>query len=281
MKNWLIAPLGATVALTLAFPAVAQDDAGGKVDWTGPYVGGSLGYSWGGKTGREQIGFDTNGDGVYDNTVTTAAGANAFSPGFCGGSALGNSAAQGCRKDKDGTNWSIHAGYDRQFGNIVAGAVVEGGKNYIRDSVTAFSTTPASYTMTRQLGWNGALRARLGYTTDSGIMVYGTGGAVYGKVKNSFTSTNTANRFTVNNASDKSWGWTAGGGIEAKVSQHFSVGALYKYTRFDAGDSTVTVTQGTAPATNPFIITPSGSTDFARRSRFNNQSVMATASFRF
>jgi outer membrane immunogenic protein len=67
------APIGATLALALATPAMAQQDSG-KVDWTGPYVGGSFGYNWSKGDGGEHLRFDTDGDGNYDNVVTTAAG---------------------------------------------------------------------------------------------------------------------------------------------------------------------------------------------------------------
>ena len=283
MKFILKAALLATAALGLPASAVAQSDSG-KVDWTGPYIGGSLGYSWQPSDNGETIGFDTNRDGNFGDTVRVANGNNAFTPGFCGGAAYTSLPSGGCKRDKDGTTWAVHAGYDRQFGNIVAGVVIEGGKTLITDSVSAFSTTPANYVMTRKLDWNASARARLGFTTDGGTMIYATGGGAYGKVKNSFTTTNVANGFTQTRIKDNAWGWVAGGGVEQKISNNFSVGVLYKYTRFDADGYRVTAGQGAVPSvTNPFVnpAFTSGSTDFARDSKFDNHSVAATASFRF
>lgn len=281
MKNMLIAPLGATLALALATPAFAQ---GEKVDWTGPYVGGSFGYNWQKSDNQENLRFDTNGDGVYNDTVRLGNGDNAFAPGFCGGastSGVGQPRTR-CNGDKDAIGWNVHAGYDRQFGNIVAGAVIEGGDAYISDSVSGFSSTPASYTMTRRIGWSGAGRLRLGYTTDSGIMPYITGGVSYAKVKNSFSTTNSANVFTATDSKEDAWGWNMGGGVEAKVADNFSIGLLYKWTRYNVGDYNVNVTQGTAPATNAFISNPTrSSTDINRGDKFDVQSTMVTASFRF
>lgn len=275
--------LGAVAALALSTPAFAQDMSDDTTNWTGPYIGGSLGYSFPTDKNDETIVFDTNRDGTFGDTVTTAAGANAFTPGFCSGKANGNSAAGGCRKDKDGTDWAVHAGYDMQFGSLVAGVVVEGGKNYVTDNVTAFSSTPASYVMSRTQKYNAALRARLGFAT-GGTLVYATGGGAYGKIRNSFATTNTFNTFTETNAKEDAWGWTAGGGIEQKVSKNFSVGLLYKYTRLNADGYRVNAGQGTPPSlVNPFVnpTTTAGSTDFARSSRFTTQAVSATASFRF
>ena len=281
MHSLIKASLGAALAFTLASPALAQGDSG-QVDWTGPYVGGGGGYAWQGKGKDETIRFDTDRDGNFDNTVTTATGANAFTPGFCGGAARGNAPAAGCTNDHGGTAWSVHAGYDRQFGSIVAGIVAEGGDAAIVDNVSAFSTTPASYTMTRSLGFNAGIRARLGFTTKSGTLLYATGGGVYGKIRNSFSTTNNFNTFTETGRKDNAWGWTAGGGVDQKIGDHFSIGVLYKYTRFNADGYGVNAGQGTPPsATNPFVITSAGSTDFARESRFDTHSVMATASYRF
>lgn len=281
--------IGATAMFSLAMPALAQEEAAmGSTDWTGPYIGGSLGYSWQPNTnrdGNESLAFDTDGDGAYDNTVTTATGGNAFAPGFCRGRAFG-SLPSGCSGDSDGkVAWSIHAGYDYQINNFVVGGVVEGGKANFSNSVTGYSTTPASYTFTRELDWDAAARLRAGMAFGTGTLVYATGGAAYAKIKNSFTTTNGFNTFTDVGRKKSDWGWTAGAGVEQKVAPNFSIGVLYKYTRFDAGNYVVNAGQGSPPsATNPFVnpATTAGSTNIIRtNSRFDNQTVRATASFRF
>ncbi|AOF96165.1 outer membrane beta-barrel protein [Sphingobium sp. SA2] len=280
MKLSHFAPLGATLAFVLATPVMAQDSTG-AVDWTGPYIGGSFGYNWQKNDGEEHIRFDADADGEYDDVIRTGAGANAFSPGTCGGSARGATPGAGCNDDKDAIGWMGHVGYDRQFGSIVAGVVAEAGKAYISDSVTEYSTTPAFYEMTRRIDWNGNLRARLGYTTPGGIMPYITGGLAYAKVKNSFATSNGANSFTEVDRKEDAWGYTMGGGIEAKVSDNFSIGARYLWTRYNVDDYRVDVGAGSAPATNPFRITPSGGASMNRGDKFDTQSVMVTTSFRF
>ncbi|MBB5730748.1 hypothetical protein FHS99_003255, partial [Sphingomonas prati] len=71
------------LALAAGSPAMAQVTD----SWTGPYVGGQLGYGFQPKDSGEAVLFDNNLDGTFGDTVNTAAGANAFSPGTCGGSA--------------------------------------------------------------------------------------------------------------------------------------------------------------------------------------------------
>lgn len=277
MKNLAIAPIGAALALAMAAPAMAQDN--GPVDWTGPYVGVSFGKTWQKNDGDEHLRFDTNRDGNYDDVIRTASGANAFSPGTCGGAARGPTPASGCNSDKNAIAWMGHVGYDRQFGSIVAGVVAEGGQAFIDDKVSEYSTTPAFYTMRRKIDWNANLRARLGYTTPGGIMPYITVGLAYAQVQNYFRTSNTANSFTPVDAEEDAWGWTMGGGVEAKVAPNFSIGARYLWTRYNVGDYRVDVGQGTAPATNPFVLT--GGASINRGDKFDTQSLMVTTSFRF
>ncbi|MET0375021.1 MAG: hypothetical protein ABW128_12300 [Rhizorhabdus sp.] len=218
-----------TAALGMALGATAasaQDLATTSSSWTGPYVGGQLGYAWQPRDGDEQISFDRNRDGTFGDAFPN------FSPGFCGGAPTSRSPATGCSKDNDGTTWKVHAGFDYQFGESsgpVIGAVIEYGRSYIHDSVTAFSTTPASYTFKAKLKENGSIRGRAGYGLGTGTLIYGTGGFAMGKIENSFSTTNGVNTFTPNDNSKNAKGYNWGGGIEQKVGP-FSVGAMYLRT---------------------------------------------------
>ena len=129
----------AAAALSLGASAASAQ----APDWTGFYVGATVGMTDGRDKKGETIQFDTNLDGTYGDTVRTAAGADAFSPGFCGGSFNTNAAPGGCRSDDDSdTSWSLRLGYDRQIlGNWVVGGVVEYSRVQFQDSVTAFSVT--------------------------------------------------------------------------------------------------------------------------------------------
>lgn len=259
-----------------AAPAFAQE---GEEEWEGAYIGGSFGLAAQNNDRSESVLFDTNRDGAFDNGVFTTTGANAFSTGFCGGAANSRVAADGCRGDSDGLEYNIRAGYDVQSGNIVYGFLLEGGMNEARDSVTAFSTTPANYTFTRELDYSVQARARLGYAA-RGALFYATGGAAYGKIENSFSTSNTANSFA-NNGGTKSWGYSYGGGTEVKIAKNFSLGLEYLYTNFVDDDYRVNVGRGTAAATNPFLLN-GGGTDFRRSdSDFDMHNIRLTAAFRF
>ncbi len=264
-------------SLLAATPALAQDDQ----SWTGFYVGGQVGYGFQPSDGNETILFDTNLDGSFGETVNTAAGANAFSPGFCGGAANGPTPGEGCRSDRDRIEYGAHVGYDYETqGGLVVGVVGDYSRSRLRDSVSAFSTTPARYTMTRRLRDVFTLRARAGVNLGS-TLVYGTGGAVRANIRNSFSTSNAVNSFT-GNGNEKGWGYTLGGGVEQRLGFNFSLGLQYLYRSIDAGDYVVRAGPGTAGLTNPFrIVNPNG-TDFARSGdKFSSHGVSLTGSFRF
>ena len=263
------------LALT-ASAASAQDLSSTSTSWTGPYIGGQLGYAWQPRDGDESISFDRNRDGTFGDAFPN------FSPGFCGGSPTSRSPTTGCNKDGDGTTWKVHAGYDYMFGETsgpVIGAVVEYGRSYLYDSVSAFSTTPASYTFKAKLKENGSVRGRAGYALNTGTLIYGTGGFAIGKIENSFTTTNGVNTFTPNDGSRNAKGWNYGGGIEQKVGP-FSIGALYLFTALKNNDYRVAVTGG--PVGGPFTVVSGTGTDFKRGfSKFAFHQVLTTISYRF
>ena len=273
-RFYLLAAASLTV---MATPALAQSD---DKPFDGFYVGATIGYDVQPNDDGETIRFDKNLDGTFGDSVLTSGGANAFSPGFCNGRATQATPAV-CTNDKDGISYSGRLGFDKQFGNIVAGVVVEGGRNEITDSVSAFSTTPARYTMTREIDFNAGARLRLGYAANT-TLFYATGGLAYAKIDHSFSTSNTANAFAGRGKRD-AWGYSAGGGLEQKLSKNISIGMEYLYNRLTDDDYIVRASAGTAPATNPFILAPNTmGTDFARSGKyFIWHSVRATLAFRF
>jgi outer membrane immunogenic protein len=262
----------------LAAPALAQAD---NRDFDGPYVSVAVGKTLQRADGGARILFDRNLDGVFGDTVTTTTGADAFSPGFCGGFARGNSAAGGCGPDDSGVDISARIGYDWQRGNWVFGGLVEFGKADVTDHVTGFTITPASYVMTRELKYNGRVAARGGYVADR-TLFYATGGLSFGRVENSFTTSNTVNIFP-DNGNSNAIGFNLGAGIERKIGSNVALGVEFLHTDLKDDDYRVRASRGTAtPPTNPFILGNASGTDFARSDdRFRHQSIRATLSYRF
>lgn len=274
-----VALLTASAVSLLAVPALAQDNRDPSQDFNGPYISIGGGASLQGSDRGETLVFDTNRDGTYGDPVNTVGGTDAFAPGFCNGAATGTENL-GCRNDKDGPEFFGRLGYDKRMGNFVLGAVIEGGHSVARDSVSGFSTTPASYTMSREADYQANARLRAGYTPGGGALFYVTGGGAYARLDNKFTTSNTVNSFADNGKSN-AWGYAVGGGTELMVTNRIGLGLEYLYTDVKDKDYVVNVGPGTAPATNPFLLN-GGGTDIRRSDpHFRTHSVRGTLSYRF
>jgi outer membrane immunogenic protein len=94
MKAHRVAPFAATAFVLCAGiePSYAQT-------WNGPYVAGTIGSGMQPDGDNRIVRFDKTLDGDFSDTITTAAGANAFSPGFCNGAAVSPTPGTGCTQD--------------------------------------------------------------------------------------------------------------------------------------------------------------------------------------
>ena len=260
-----VGAMGVATLLAMATSATAQT-------WTGAYIAGTIGVGMVSKQPAETVGFDTNLDRAFSDTVRTVAGANAFSPGFCGGRAINAVAASGCTDDKNGVDGGGRIGYDWQAGRFVAGGLVDVSSADIEDSVTAFSTTPAFYAMTRRVNVVTGFRGRAGVSLGRAL-AYGTGGFAWGRVDQTFATSNVVNTFvssdpdgdaTSVNQKKNVWGYQAGAGLEMPLAGRVSLTGEYMFTSLDNRDAAQIRSQGPAPATNPFILVNSAGTDFRR-----------------
>lgn len=78
------------------------------------------------------------------------------------------------------------------------------------------------------------------------------------------------------------YGYAAGGGVEQKIAKNISFTVEYLRNDVKADEYIVRVSQGTAPATNPFVLGGAGGTDLERSGRrMAWQSIRAGLNFRF
>jgi outer membrane immunogenic protein len=175
-------------------------------NWTGFYVGGNIGYSWG--TSRDT------------STVLSGAGALLFT---------GTD-----RSNLNGVVGGGQAGYNWQTQNWVLGleADIQGtGEKGSR----AFAYFPAGFniavlapvpvSLSQKIDWFGTVRARAGVLVSPKVLLYVTGGLAYGEVDSNETigvlpglSTNNTNV-----------GWTVGAGIEGVVAGNWTAKLEYLY----------------------------------------------------
>ncbi|MEO5741881.1 MAG: outer membrane beta-barrel protein [Vicinamibacterales bacterium] len=274
------AVVASALALLVAAPAHAQS-------WAGWHIGGSVGSVIPKRNASETITFDTNLDRIFTDEVRTASGANAFSPGFCGGLAVNATAAAGCMDDDAGIDAGGRLGYDWQVGRFVFGGLVDVSRTEVVDSVTAFSTTPAFYSFTREAETLAGLRGRVGIGSNR-VLAYATFGGAWANIDEQFTTSNSVNTFVRAGDIDDDdegtksvWGYQAGGGIEIRLGGHWSLGGEYVFTSLDDRNESTIRAQGPAPATNPFILVNASGTDFRRSGSLELQAVRAMLSYRF
>ena len=262
-------------ATAMASPAVAQD-------WSGLYAGGSVGGVRPAQATNETVKFDTNLDGSFADVVRTAAGADAFSPGFCAGAAQGATPDLGCTDDEGGVDVGGRVGYDWRAGRLVFGVVGDVSRVDAVESVTAYSTTPAFYTFSREVDVLTAVRGRVGVLAGR-VLAYGTAGLASARMTQAFTTSNRVNTFVPRDMGETRWelGVQAGGGLEVAVGGRLTTFAEYVYTRVDAAEASTVRAQGPAPATNPFILVNASGTDLQRSGRLDLHAVRAGLQLRF
>jgi outer membrane immunogenic protein len=256
--------LGSIALLALiGGPATAADMAVYKApppvavyNWTGFYVGGNIGFSWGRSSNDWNIFAPAAGGGL--TTICAPAG-----EAFC---AAGSDSSR-----MHGPIGGFQTGYNWQSSNFLIGIETDiqisgqqgDGTLHAPNATTAIvngqplvGTVTASHT--EKLLWLGTLRGRVGYASDRWL-VYATGGLAYGRVSISSSviaeSSNLGPSCTphpvigafcpvasFSNGVTKA-GWTLGAGAEGVITGNWSW--KMEYLHVDLGS--VGTTFGTLP----------------------------------
>ena len=203
--------LSSTAMMLLAGSAMAADltriaPPPPVFTWTGFYVGANAGW----------VGLDskaTDVDGLYVAKGDTAT------------------------VDPDGGIFGVQAGYNQQFGSLVAGIEAD------IDTADAQATNlvwAGEARFSANLDSLATARVRLGFLPTENLLLYVTGGYAGGQIKNAIYDI----PFPANSISNSGWrdGWTIGGGGEWALNNQWSVKAEALYVSF--GDRSVAVTSG-------------------------------------
>jgi outer membrane immunogenic protein len=212
----------ATSALAADLPARVYAKAPAFVDpgynWSGFYLGGNVGYSWGRSNDTSAF---TNGAGT---TLSTRIGSS----------------------NLDGVVGGGQAGYNWQVQNWVwgfEGDIQATGERGSRDiscpiGLCTPSTVPPGFhalvilvpgaavpaSLDQKIDWFGTVRARAGILVTPRVLFYATGGLAYGEVNSSETIGGSS--FS---ASDTRVGYTVGGGIEGAIGGNWTAKLEYLY----------------------------------------------------
>jgi outer membrane immunogenic protein len=200
-KTAAAASVSALALGALAAPAFAEEPAGDH-DWTGFYVGGTLGITAADLDWKIDGGEGLSGeDGSVHPSQSTA-------------------------------GISVQAGYDHQLGPIVVGAQLDYTVTHF-DENARFDGGEGS-DLRSEIHGLGTVRARVGYALGD-CLLFTSGGLAVGDLENTYSSTaSIGNRPATTRVKDK-LGWTAGGGVEVAVSENVSLIAEGMYVAFEKG----------------------------------------------
>jgi outer membrane immunogenic protein len=255
MKRMLIgisaaASLLATSALAADLPARTYTKAPIYVepvyDWTGFYLGGNVGYSWG--RSNSTISMSDATSGTILNSATTKFGMD----GIIGGGQIGYNWQRdkwvfGLEADIQGSDQKGSATTTCAGGSAIAttlaGLSSACATGHLGDTapfnVAAF---PVTNSLSEKLEWFGTVRGRIGPTITPTILAYVTGGLAYGQVNASgnISGTNIVGPQGVNGStlvpvagsfsnSSTKVGWTIGAGVEGVISGNWTAKLEYLY----------------------------------------------------
>jgi outer membrane immunogenic protein len=271
MKRFLIgfaavASISATSALAadLAAKAPAYTKAPAYVEpifnWTGFYVGGNLGYSWGNSDNTAVLSrFDT-GAVLPNGTVLS----NNHVDGVIGGGQFGY--------NWQITNWLVGFEADIQGSG-------QRGSSLITCVGCADDGTNITTNLTQKLDWFGTVRGRVGVLATPSVLLYATGGLAYGdvKVSGSVTGNNAGGNpltITLAGASSTRTGWTAGAGVEGVIGGGWT--AKLEYLYMDLG----TLSGGPEQLTG-ILVNPRRNAGIAYSSSFTDNIVRAGVNYHF
>jgi outer membrane immunogenic protein len=235
MKRLAIALLAATglsmglgqIASAADLPVKAPPMVAAPVpfSWTGFYVGGNVGYSW----GRSSSDAILNGLPIFSSSVNV--------DGVIGGGQIG---------------------YNWQTGNFVLGLETDIQASGQSGNATVSWTIPVAGApgipvtepYTAKLTYFGTVRGRVGYAVDRWLL-YATGGWAYGHETQNGSATAAGVTSSFSYSTDRS-GWTLGGGVEMALNRNWSWKAEYLYIDLGTWNLTVINALGTATTATKF-----------------------------
>ena len=228
---------GSAAAADLAVKARPYVAPAPVFSWTGWYVGGNVGASF----GHAKTDFN-----VAPVTVTTTGGPFTI-PGFSGSDLTHPGGFIG--GGQIGYNWQFSPNWVVGLEADIQASGEKGSRNFADDfsfhlavppnPVASLVTGTALTDYEAKISWFGTVRGRIGYAWDR-VMVYATGGLAYGEVKLDGTSTVGgtvgALPFSITHAlghSHVNTGWTAGAGAEVALAGNWT--GKFEYLYMDLG----------------------------------------------
>jgi len=223
MKKTVLALLMITVSLFFVSIVCAQSSATYK--WTGFYAGLNAGYGFGGNNSWSFESADPNWQYAISNGRISEP---SFKPkGLVGG---------------------VQAGFDYQISDrLLVGVETDFQYSNIKEKHSANLPAVGLFydevtQIKQEIEWFGTTRARLGVFPTQRLLIYGTGGLAYGRLKASssvrYDYAGGPNLFG-GSSKDTRVGHTMGGGVEFALAKNLTVKGEYLY--YDLGTNEVDI----------------------------------------
>jgi len=264
MKKLLLVS-AALAALIAASPATAADlSAKAPVfkapimeppyNWTGFYVGGNVGYSW----GRGVTDFSDSSTSI----VSEFRGVPPLTPCVPGGcpalpAGLGAPTAGGASgtANMNGFLGGLQAGYNVQYNTFVFGLEADIQATGQRGSLSLLDPANALLgTVNDKMPWFATFRGRIGVTPAPRWLLYVTGGGALAEIDQDFTAGPVGGAATSWNTNTTRLGWVIGGGVEAAIERsNWTIKGEFLHMDFGSvgsamATSTTTTTLSNVPA---------------------------------
>jgi outer membrane immunogenic protein len=211
-------------------------------NWTGFYIGGNVGYSWG--RSSSTVAF------VDAGAIVSSTNSKFDMDGVIGGGQIGyNWQVQnwvwGLEADIQGSGQRGRGNAVCPGGTLGAVATLNSvcATGHVGDTAPFnVAAVPVNSDISQKLEWFGTVRGRLGTTVTPTTLLYVTGGLAYGEISTTNTVSGTnitgaqgTNVFVLtpvtgsaNNSSTRA-GWTVGAGVEGVVSGNWTAKLEYLY----------------------------------------------------
>jgi outer membrane immunogenic protein len=291
----------ATGALAADLPVKAPPVVAVVYNWTGFYMGGNVGYSWGrGRTDQDDTTTSTTVTRLFRGTTPPAneiignSPFNAPTGVFPQTTTATAFSGTSNRADVNGGIGGGQFGYNWQQGKWLVGLEADFQGSGERGSVLTctFVGCPAGSTVGAadyRLNWFGTLRGRAGLLATDRLVLYATGGLAYGQLDVNYTSGVNGLPLTAVSTRTTRAGYTIGAGAEAAIDRNWSVKAEYLYMDLGSFDTnlgtgavgTTTVTTLIGPFGPTTVATTTASTTAQARSRFSDNILRVGVNYRF
>jgi outer membrane immunogenic protein len=234
----LVMSVGMASAADMRMPVKAPPIVDPPFSWSGFYLGGNLGYSWG-RASTDQTDTTTSQTTVRAFRNDTGAEVAAV-PGFPGiafpvvGPLTSATSGTSGKAKVDGIVGGVQGGYNWQFDRSwVIGIEADFQGSGERGSLTTCTGTCVSGSAfgsaSTRLDWYGSVRGRLGFLPHERVFLYGTGGFAYGHLRTDYTTGFIGQPLLAGSTTSNRPGWIVGAGAEGAIDRHWTVRAEYFY----------------------------------------------------